>query len=159
MTDNKRILLYGYGNPGRQDDGLGNQFVEIMEEWIAKNNIEGVELDSNYQLNIEDADTISDKDIVVFIDASIEDTNDFYIDKVDPSDAKVEFTMHAVSVGFVVSLCNKLYDKYPDAYLLHIKAYEFDFKEGLTDKAKENLDKAVAFMQKKLMNNEAFVMD
>ena len=121
MVENKRMLLYGYGNPGRQDDGLGNQFIETMEEWIAENNIEGIEFDSNYQLNIEDADTISDKDIVVFIDASIEEeTNDFYIDKVDPSDAKVEFTMHAVSVGFVVSLCNKLYNKYPEVYLLKL---------------------------------------
>jgi len=158
MTENKSILLYGYGNPGRQDDGLGNQFVEEMKDWIIKNNIKGVVLDSNYQLNIEDSDTISDKDIVVFIDASIEDINDFYIDKVDPSDAKVEFTMHAVSVGFVVSLCNKLYDKYPQVYLLHIKAYEFEFKEGLTEKAKQNLDKAVAFMQKKLKNKEDFVL-
>jgi hydrogenase maturation protease len=157
MTENKRILLYGYGNPGRQDDGLGNQFIEMMEEWITKNNIEGIELDSNYQLNIEDADAISDKDIVVFIDASVEDINDFYIDKVDPSNAKVEFTMHAVSVGFVVSLCNQLYDKYPEVYLLHIKAYEFDFGEGLTEKATKNLDKAVVFMQNKLANKEKFV--
>ena len=57
-------------------------FIEIMEKWVADNNIESIEFDSNYQLNIEDADTISDKDIVVFIDASIEEIESFYIDKV-----------------------------------------------------------------------------
>ena len=72
MTLEKTVLIYGYGNPGRQDDGLGNEFVEIMEKWIADEGIKNVFTDSNYQLNIEDADTISSKDIVVFVDATIE---------------------------------------------------------------------------------------
>ena len=119
--------------------------------------IEGIEFDSNYQLNIEDADTISDKDIVVFIDASIEEIDDFIIDKVDPSEAKVEFTMHASSPAFVLNLCNELYNKFPETYLLHIKAYEFDFKEGLTEKATENLNKAIEFMKEKIINRKSFI--
>jgi hydrogenase maturation protease len=157
MTVNKKILLYGYGNPGRQDDGLGNEFVEEMEKWVAENKIENVEFDSNYQLNIEDADTISDKDIVVFIDATIEEIEDFYIDEVNPSDAKVEFTMHAVSPAFVLNLCNDIYKKFPKTYLIHIKGYEWDFAEGLTDKAKENLKKAIKFTKEKILGDLKFI--
>lgn len=150
----KKILLYGYGNPGRQDDGLGNEFIERIEKWISKEGIEDIETDSNYQLNIEDADAISDKDVVVFVDASIEEIDDFILTKVKPNESKVEFTMHAVSAAFVLDLCQKLYNKHPETYLLHIKGYEWDFKEGLTDKAIQNLDKALEFIKQRLINKK-----
>ena len=157
MLNNKKILLYGYGNPGREDDGLGNVFVEQMEKWVAENNIEGVEFDSNYQLNIEDADTISDKDIVVFVDASEEDIEDFFIDRVDPSEAKIEFTMHASSPAFVLNLCNQIYNKNPETYLIHIKGYKWEFAEGISNKARENLNKAVDFMKDIIINKKDFI--
>lgn len=34
MTSPIKILIYGYGNPGRQDDGLGNEFIKRMEKWV-----------------------------------------------------------------------------------------------------------------------------
>jgi hydrogenase maturation protease len=154
----KKILLYGYGNPGRQDDGLGNEFIDRIGTWIETQGLEGIELDSNYQLNIEDADTISDKDIVLFIDASTEEIDDLLFTKVDPSDSKVEFSMHAVSTAFVLDLCQKLYNKYPDTYLLHIKGYEWDFQEGLSEKAIVNLEKALDFVKDKLKKGELFII-
>ena len=61
MPDPKRILIYAYGNPGRQDDGLGNKFVEEMAEWISDDSITNIVLESNYQLNIEDAAAVAEK--------------------------------------------------------------------------------------------------
>lgn len=153
MGEEKSILIYGYGNPGRQDDGLGNAFVQEMEQWVDDNNIKGIFLESNYQLNIEDSDLISDKDIVVFVDATIEEIENFYIDKVNASEAKIEFTMHAVSPAFVLNLCNQIYDKYPKCYLLHIKGYEWDFKEEISSKAKQNLEMALNYVKEKLSTN------
>ena len=51
----RKILVYGYGNPGRQDDGLGVALVEELEQWVATEKIPGLDFDSNYQLNAEDA--------------------------------------------------------------------------------------------------------
>lgn len=152
MSDNKRILLYGYGNPGRKDDGLGNAFIDVIEPWIKDQGFDNVILDSNYQLNIEDAHDIAENDIVIFVDASVESINDYIVTPVKASDAQIEFTMHAVSPSFVLDLCNKLYNKYPEAYLIHIKGYEWDFSEGLTTKAKQNLDKAVNYVKKVIKN-------
>jgi hydrogenase maturation protease len=151
-----RILLFGYGNPGRQDDGLGNEFIYHIERWIDKEDLKWVETDSSYQLNIEDADAIAHKDIVVFIDASTEDIPDIMLARVDPSDARAGFSMHSVSASFVLSLCQKLYDKYPETYLLHIKGYEWELGEGLTPKATENLAKALDFVKNKLKNPPYF---
>ena len=152
MNSKPKILIYGYGNPGRQDDGLGPVFVDHLKEWIGRENISYVELDSDYQLNIEDAFTISEKDLVVFVDASIEDIDDYCLTKVSPEGAKIEFTMHAVSASFILDLCNKLYNKNPETYLLHIKGYEWDFKEELTEKARNNLDVALAFIKERIID-------
>lgn len=141
------MLIYGYGNPGRQDDGLGNEFVELVEKWINKNGLQGIQTDSNYQLNIEDAHEIKDFDYVLFVDASTEDIDKFILTEVLPSDAQVEFTMHAVSTSFILDLCQKLYQKTPKTYLLHIKGYEWELGEGLTNKASQNLNDAFEFAQ------------
>lgn len=146
MKSDKKILVYGYGNPGRQDDGLGIMCVELLEEWVVKKNLPNLSFDSNYQLNIEDAAELSDKDIVIFIDASEEDIQDFYITKVTLS-KKVDFTMHSVSPGFILNLCAELYNCKPEAYMVHIKGYEWEFKEGLTAKAKNNILYAFEFLK------------
>lgn len=139
------ILIYGYGNPGRQDDGLGNLFVDRIEQWAKRENLNNIHFDSNYQLNIEDAAEIAGYDIVVFADASIEEIEDFELTEITP-ESKVEFSMHSVSAAYVVFLCNDIYKKTPKSFLLHVKGYEWEFKEGVTTAAIQNLEKAIAFM-------------
>lgn len=143
-----KILIYGYGNPGRQDDGLGAQFVEIMENWIQEMRFSHINTDTNYQLNIEDAAMIAGYDTVFFVDASVvEDVLDYKLEVVRPDSAHIEFTMHAVSVSYVLDLCNKIYDRTPETFVLHIRAYDFDFKEELTAAASVNLKKATEFLK------------
>lgn len=141
----KKVLIYGYGNPGRQDDALGVLLADQMDTWAKNNSQISIDFDSNYQLNIEDALTISEYDLVIFADASIEDISDFKITEVVPNQ-KTEFTMHAMSPEFVLHLCQSLYDKFPKTYLLHIKGYEFEFLGQPTAKASENLKLAMKFL-------------
>ena len=150
MSKKLKILLYGYGNPGRKDDGLGPILVDLIEKWVIKNEIINISVDSNYQLNIEDAYTIRDYDIVIFIDASIEEIDDFIVTRVQPSD-KVNYTMHSASPSFVLNLCNKIYNYTPETYLLHIKGYEFQLEEGLSQRASKNLDEALRFIKRLLL--------
>lgn len=149
---NPKILIYGYGNPGRQDDGLGVALADSIEKWAIKENITTVFTDSNYQLNVEDATVIADKDIVIFADASIEENvSDFLLTEVKPTDVP-DFLMHSVSPGFVLDLCNKMFQYTPHTYLLHIKGYEWDMKEELTEKATQNLNKACIFIKSIIQN-------
>jgi hydrogenase maturation protease len=145
-----KILLYGYGNPGRQDDGLGIVFIEQIEQWIKDEKITTIETDNNYQLNIEDAEIISHQDFVIFIDASMELIEDFEFTKIDSNDASIEFTMHAVSPSYVLDLCKKIYNKNPQTFLLHIKGYEWELGGEMTGKAKNNLSLAIEFAKKKI---------
>ena len=65
--DDESCLIYGIGNVGRQDDGLGWAFVDWLQaEGICAN----AEILRNYQLLLEDAELISTKERVLFIDAT-----------------------------------------------------------------------------------------
>jgi hydrogenase maturation protease len=145
MENEKKILVYGFGNPGRMDDGLGNEFSRLTEAWATAQNLTHVVCDSNYQLNVEDALEISAYDVVIFADATIEDeVEDYRFDILDPEKESIKYTLHAASPGYILELCNSLYGKFPTTYLMRIKGYEWDFKEGLTAGALQNLDKAFA---------------
>lgn len=152
MTEKrKRVLIYGYGNPGRQDDGLGIELTNKVQQWIDEHKLECMSTENNYQLNIEDAELISSWDIVVFVDATKEeDVCEYRFHNVESSDAKVEFTMHAVSPSYVLHLSEKLFNKKPETYILGVKGYEWDFKEELTECATLNLEQAFQYLIRKL---------
>ena len=57
-------LIYGIGNVGRQDDGLGWAFIDWLE---AVGLCPKADLMRHYQLHLEDADLISYKKKVLFI--------------------------------------------------------------------------------------------
>lgn len=143
-------MIYGYGNPGLQDDGAGNELVSRLEKWVTGNHLKGIAFDSNYQLNIEDAYAMTGKKIVVFVDATVDEkVEDMSITRVEPS-PKVEFTMHSVSPAFVLDLCRNIYGEHPATYLVHIRGYGWEFLEQMTSAAAENLDKALDFFKSAL---------
>ena len=147
----KRVLVNGYGNPGREDDGLGIEMTRMIQTWIDEHKLGCMTTDSNYQLNIEDAEKISEWDIVVFVDATkTEINNEFTFRKVNPSDAQVEFTMHAISPSYVRYLSEDLFNKKPETYVLAIRGYEWSFKEGLSANANLNLEQAYQYLTRKL---------
>lgn len=146
-----KILIYGYGNPGRQDDGLGIVLSEKIETWAKENNYPNITIDQNYQLNIEDANYITDYDLVIFLDASVKEIESVLIEPVVPN-LKTDFSMHSVSPAFVLGLSQQIFNKAPDTYQIHIRGYKYDFMEPLSEEAKKNLELAfletISFLKK-----------
>lgn len=151
-----QILVYGYGNPGRQDDGLGVALVERLESWAAEQNLPDVRFENNYQLNIEDAEAISHHDLVIFADASREDIEDYCLSEVD-GEGDLSFTTHAASPDYILKLSRELFDRDPRVLLLHIRGHEWDFREGISDRAGDNLDRATQFMKSFLVQPQAVI--
>src|SRR5436190_22585128 len=65
--NNDSCLIYGIGNVGRQDDGLGWAFVDWLQ---AQGRCPNAEMLRSYQLLLEDAELISTKQRVLFVDAT-----------------------------------------------------------------------------------------
>jgi hydrogenase maturation protease len=149
-----KLLIFGYGNPGRSDDGLGNEFVNEIRKYAGQFDKIEFGFDSNYQLNIEDAERIKDFDLVLFADASTEEIEDFCFSKVDGS-GKPAFTTHSANPEYIFGLCRQLFGKEPLTFLLHIRGYVWELDESLTEKAKLNLMRAVDFFLDALKKNDS----
>ena len=145
MSDQEqRVLVLGYGNPGRLDDGLGPAFVEALEAM----SLPGVTVDANYQLNVEDAVELPKHDVVVFVDADASGAEPFYIRPVEPEGAEMSFSTHHVSPEAVVALGRDMFHASPAAYVIGIRGYEFnEFGQRLSAKAQANLTAALTFFQ------------
>ena len=140
------ILIYGYGNPGRQDDGLGIALVEQLEIWAKAAGMAGLVFDSNYQLNAEDALAVAECRAVVFVDATKETKAPFEFLKLAPQ-SKIAFSTHAMSPEAVLALADELYGARPPAWLLAIRGYEWEPNEPPTPAALANLAAACAYLQ------------
>ena len=138
-----RILVIGYGNPGRQDDGIGPMLAQRLE----KAGLAGVSVDADYQLNIEDAAVMAEHDIVLFVDASIEAPDPCSLKRVRPSQ-EIAFTSHSVSAESVLAICEDHFGAAPEAWILAVRGYEFEMLEGLTPQAQNNSEEAFGFIQK-----------
>jgi hydrogenase maturation protease len=145
------ILIYGVGNPGRQDDALGILLVKKMDAWILEKKYTCITTDQNYQLNIEDAESISHYDLVIFLDASVNEIESVLIEPVIP-DLKMDFSMHHVTPSFIVGLCRHIFNRIPEAYQLHIKAYKFNFVENISARANKSLIMAFKLLTEFLEN-------
>lgn len=147
----KRILLYAYGNIGRQDDGLGHALLAAARKWYRENWDEKKQnarifFSESHQLQVEVVGELQNIDLVIFLDASMEEAlEDFKLRKVlaDPqASATTTFTSHSVAPDFILALYQQLYGKGPAAYQLEIRGYDWEFEEEMTEKARANLKKA-----------------
>lgn len=152
MLVHKKILLYGYGNPGRQDDGLGDALVQLASEWIRSEGVDGVDCDSNFQLQVEDAATIKEYDEVFFVDASMDEQVDQFTVTPLIADGQTSFTMHSVSPGFILFLCEKLFEACPKAWLVQIRGYSWEMEQELSPGARHNVLLAWQELQRLLRN-------
>ena len=140
------ILIYGYGNPGRQDDGIGVALVEQLEAWALAEGKGRLVFDTNYQLNAEDALAVAGCQAVVFVDAAKEGAAPFEFRELAPKN-EIAFSTHAMSPESVLALAAELYDARPQAWMLAIRGYEWEPNGRPTAAALSNLAAACAWLQ------------
>ena len=152
MTTDTKILIYGYGNPGRQDDGLAKALVEKAEEWVLNHKAHHITLDINSQLQVEDVPEIDGQDLVIFVDASIENEVADYLFTPVYADSQVTFSMHAVAPAYLLALYSNMYGQHPPSFMLHIRGYGWDVNRPVTQAATDNLKTAWNALREVLMN-------
>ena len=140
------ILVLGYGNTARADDGLGPAFVER----ISRRQFTGLHAVADFHLKVEHVDLVAKADTAIFVDAEMSGSSPFSYDRVEP-DMSQDFSGHGLSPGAILALSTVLYGQAPDAYLLGITGYHFRvMEEKLSPPACRNLDFAVAFIRRRL---------
>ena len=136
-----KVLVIGFGNPGRGDDGLGPAFAGRLEEL----QIEDLTVETDYQLTVEHAAMAAEHEVVVFADAAVDSESAFYF---RPCVAALSdrFSSHSVKPGEVLLLAQSCFQKSPEAYVLGIRAGKMEeFQEGLSEEARQDLESALEF--------------
>lgn len=140
----KKILLIGFGNPARADDGLG----PAVAENIGMKNLPGVTVDADYQLTIEDSAAVAENDAVIFADASVNCAEPFVFEPIEGAKTGGSFSSHSVEPAEVMGLAENLFKSKAKGYMLAVRGYKFDdFDAPMTKKAEENLGKAIIFLE------------
>lgn len=142
-----KVLVLGYGNPYRGDDGLGPLLAERVAQWLASLG-EAAELWVGQQLLPELAEELANHDVAIFCDASAVPLEDgFLLEELDISSDPEGLTLHSVSPQWLLGLAQSLAGRMPKACLLSVEGESFDFREGLTPRCEERAKAALQRFQ------------
>ncbi len=133
-----KLLLFGYGNPGRGDDALGPELISR----IAQLHLEDVECQNDMQLQVEHVTDLNGCNQVLFVDADMSCAEPFDFSEIGAFKDD-SYTSHAMSPTALLHAYSQVYRKdAPPAFLLRIRGYEFQLGDPLSDKATVNLEAA-----------------
>jgi hydrogenase maturation protease len=148
----KPILIFGYGNLSRGDDALGVLMLEHIE---ANFDLKNIDLLTDFQLQIEHALDLENRELVVFVDASVKSEIAFEFTRLQPV-RDLSHTTHAMSPAAILDTYQTIKKETPPpCFLLAIGADSFELGEDLGNTARQNLAKACEFMNT-ILNNPTF---
>ncbi len=138
----KPILVFGYGNLSRGDDAVGPLLLEYLEQHV---DLTDIELLTDFQLQIEHALDLQNRELVLFIDASVSCREAFELTELKPVRDN-SYTSHTMSPAALLHVCTTLNQQpLPKAFLLSIRAEAFELGTGLSNSAANNLKQACQF--------------
>ena len=136
------LLVIGYGNTLRGDDGVGPRVAEAVEAL----HLPGVCTLICQQLSPEHADPISRAHTVVFVDAAVDAPKEVQLRKLEPGESS-QLMAHAADPRTLLALARDVFGHAPQAWWLTIPAVKLDFSETLTPEAQRGFVEAVKKIQ------------
>lgn len=121
-----RMLVIGYGNTLRSDDGAGTWVVEA----VAKMNLPGVRTLSCPVLGPELAEPVSEAERVVFVDAAM-DTRKVELRRVAAADSS-QLMAHTAEPATVLALARDVFGYVPRAWLVTLPVENMGVGETLS---------------------------
>lgn len=141
-----RFLILAWGNPSRGDDALGPRLIERLDALQGLPGGLGVELLTDFQLQIEHALDLADRDLVVFADAAARGPEPFAFGPVTP-EPSLPISTHALTPGGVLAVYRRVVGgQEPVCHVLGIRGYAFELGADLSTPALANLDAALAYL-------------
>ncbi len=136
-----KLLLLGYGNPGRGDDALGPLFIECIKQL----NFKHVICQNDMQLQIEHVTDMTECDQILFIDADTSCHEPYNFSMLTAAKDN-SYTSHAITPAALLYGYYQVYGRNaPSAFLLRIRGYQFTLGDPLSSQAAINLAAAIKF--------------
>jgi len=159
----KRVLVIGYGNPYRRDDGVAlvvvNRLRTLQRRPLLKEGMDGLEelgeeLDTILlqQLTPELAEIIVQYEEVIFVDAHMGECRELLREVALKPTARPAIVSHHLHPEALLALAEALWGRAPQARLLSIRGYDFDFGTELSPQTQEGSKRVVARICKAISN-------
>ena len=138
------VLIFGYGNPSRGDDAIAPQLLSRLEALQPA----GVELITDFQLQVEHALDLAGRELALFIDASVSGESPYTFTRLLPQQDN-SYTSHEMSPAAVLHVYRQInQDAPPPTYQLAVRGEFFDLGAPLSETAAANAEAAFALLQK-----------
>ena len=138
MSGPRDLLVIGYGNTLRRDDGVG----PCVAEAVAALNLTDVRTLVCHQLTPELAEAISQADAVIFVDADAKSTGEVELHEMEANDAS-QILAHATDPRSLLALAKSAFGRGPKAWSLAIPAEDLGFGDGLSPRAEAGFKAAL----------------
>ena len=144
-----KILVIGYGNDSRNDDGVGWFVVEQLQRL----GLPDVDFETAHQLEVDFAETVLDYELVVFVDAAIPESQQAWW----RADVDAGFQSHAaahfLTPADVLGLSRTLYGRDPRGVLFSIRGHDFNFGMTLTPATEQSAHEVVRQIHRLLLES------
>jgi len=136
------LLVIGYGNTLRGDDGVGPRVAGAVEAL----HLPGVRTLVCQQLSPEHAAPISLAETVIFVDAAVDAPDEVQFRPLEPKDT-TQLMAHAADPRTMLALSRDVFGHVPHAWWLTVPAEKMEFSEELTLTAQQGCAEAVRKIQ------------
>jgi hydrogenase maturation protease len=136
------VLVFGYGNPSRGDDAIGPLLIERLDRLRLAGRLAGVDLLTDFQLQVEHALDLCGRERVIFVDAAVDQPEPLCWADVRP-ETDPAWSSHSLSPGAVAAVYRTLYGPPPPMQLLAVQGESFALGAGLSAAGERNLEAAL----------------
>ena len=140
MTD---LLIIGYGNTLRKDDGVG----PAVAEAVAALGLPGVETLACPLLAPEVAAPISQARVVIFVDAAVDAPREVQLRALAPAESS-QIMAHAADPRTMLALSRDVFGHTPTAWWLTIPVEDLAIGEGFSPAAQRGVEIALREIQR-----------
>ncbi len=136
-----RILVIGYGNPLRSDDGIGWRVAEELQSHIESSRVEVIKC---HQLAPELAEKFRDTALVVFVDAAAEGSPGVWNhQRLCAANSSAVFS-HGPTPAALLALAADIYGASPEVHLFTVCGSSFGYGECFSPDVDRALPSVVA---------------
>jgi hydrogenase maturation protease len=134
QTPSAALLVLGYGNTLRSDDGVGPKVADA----VGALGLPGVRTLACALLTPELAEPISQAETVVFVDAAVDAPLEVQLRPVAPADSS-QVMAHAANPATMLALARDVFSHAPKAWLLTIPIEDLAIGDQLSDLAQRGM--------------------
>jgi len=126
------ILLLGYGNSLRGDDGVGHILAGLLQERLQLEWQTPLRVHTDHQLTPELVSEMAEADVVIFLDAREGDGIGRVVCEIVQTDAQTGLLTHNVTPAGLLSAAREYYGVTPHGLLVSVVGASFDYSDQLS---------------------------